>query len=243
MIGRIAWFVGLAGIGLLTAALQLDLSAARAPQIAPLVPEPLRAYAQQRIVEDAILGKKKAAVAEAQKLVRRRPMPAENLSLLAGAQAVAGNQQAALGTIQVAGRRGWREPAAQEAMLRLALAAGDRPEAARRYIALFVRSKKAGPLLTELGPAVFDGPDSSGRDTMTAIVVGAKRWHNGFLERGSQVMPPSAFAAIAADSIARGARFDCQNLETSIRTLLRRDAAAGERLRAAAQKRCPGAAR
>ncbi len=242
MIGRIVWFVGLAAVGLLTAVLQLDMAAAGTPQLAPLVPEPLRAYTQERIVADAVRSKNKAGLAEARKLVHRRPMPAENLTLLAAAQAVAGDEQAALGTIQVAGRRGWRDPAAQEVMLRLALAAGDRPEAARRYIALFVRSKQAGPLLAELGPAVFDGPDSSGRDTMTAIVVGAKRWQKGFLERGSQEMPPAAFAAIAADSMARGVRFDCQYLATSILTLLRRDAAAGESLRAAAQKHCPGVA-
>jgi hypothetical protein len=56
------------------------------------------------------------------------------------------------------------------------------------------------------------------------------------------LLPRAAFAAIAADSMARGAEFEFGILETSIRTLLRRDAAAGESLRSAAQERCRGIA-
>jgi hypothetical protein len=59
--------------------------------------------------------------------------------LLAVAQAKAGNAEAAGLAIQIAGQRGWREPVAQEAVLRLALGAGNKPEAARRYAALFLR--------------------------------------------------------------------------------------------------------
>ena len=33
---------------------------------------------------------------------------------------------------------------------------------------------------------------------MADIVAGGERWHENFLQRGPQVMPPAAFAAIAA---------------------------------------------
>ena len=240
MIGRIVWFVGLAAAALLTGALQLDMRARSAAAVAPAVPELLRDHAQVQITRKALMGKDPArALAEAETLVQRRPLPAENLTLLAAAQAKAGQVDAAARTIQVAGQRGWRDPAAQEAMMRLALAAGDRPEAARRYSALFLRGRTPDALLVEFGPAIFDGPDRSGRDTLVAIVVGGERWHPTFLRRGAKVVPPAAFAAIAADSMARGTAFDCKTLAISISELARRDEAAAAALKAASQARCP----
>lgn len=241
MIGRILWFTTLALAALLTVGLQLDLRARTAPGFAAVVPALLRDTAQTVVTRQALTGSDAAlALAEAQTLVVRRPLPAENLTLLAAAQAKAGDEEAALRTIQIAGRRGWREPVAQEAMLRLALANGDRPEAARRYAALFLRTATPDALLLELGPAVLGDGDGAARDTLVAIVVGGERWHSAFLRRGARVMPPAAFAAIAADSIARGARFDCSAVKVSLDTLGQRDAGAAATLRAAALGRCPG---
>jgi hypothetical protein len=240
MIARAIWFALLAAIAGLTAVLQFDKQAEASPATVRLVPEPLRNYAQTRVTTAALTnGTPQAALAEAERLVRRRPLPAEYLTLLAAAQAKAGQSDKALATIQLAGRRGWRVAAAQEAMLRLALANGDRPEAARRYAALFLNHSTPDALLLELGPAVLDGPDTAAQDTITAVVVGGERWHATFLRRGSRVMPPAAFAAIAEGSIARGVRFDCGVLKPSLDALKRRDASAAEGLRAAASKRCP----
>ncbi|MCM0000319.1 MAG: hypothetical protein NBV68_13115 [Erythrobacter sp.] len=240
MIGRIVWFVSLAGLALLTAGLQLDLLAARAPGLALLLPEPLRNASQTAITSAALAGNDSGrALAEAQRLVQRRPVPARSLVLLTVAQARAGKAEQAAKTIQVAARRGWREPLAQEAMLRLALAAGDKPEAARRYAALFLRTRTPDALLRELGPMVLDGPDKAARDTMVEIVVGGERWHTTFLRRGVRLMPPAAFAAIAEGSIARGVQFDCRVLKISVDSLTGRDDEAAATLRAAGMKRCP----
>lgn len=167
-------------------------------------------------------------------------MPAEYLTLLAVAQAKAGQAEAAGLTIQIAGQRGWREPVAQEAVLRLALGAGDKAEAARRYAALFLRSGTPDALLLELGPEVLDEPGGAGQQTMVDIVAGGERWYERFLQRGPQVMPPAAFAAITAESIKRGAAFDCEVLGQSIAAVQQRDAAAGAQLSAAAAGKCPG---
>mgnify|MGYP006158981793 CR=1 FL=1 len=95
MIGRIIWFAALAAIALLTAALQLDMQSKKAPGLAPLVPAPLRNEAQSQIVQTALTGEDtKLAVAEAERLVRRRPLPAESLTMLAVAQAKAGQMVA-----------------------------------------------------------------------------------------------------------------------------------------------------
>lgn len=240
MIGRIIWFTALTGIAALTTALQIDMQSRKMPALAAAVPAVLRDQAQQHIAREALSRSDPAkALAEVKTLVRRRPVPAEHLTLLAVAQANAGQGEAAVRTIQVAGRRGWREPAAQEAVLRLAIAAGDRPEAARRYAALFLRPATPDALLKELGPAVLDGPDRSGRDTLVAVVVGGERWHTTFLRRGAQVMPPRAFAAIASDSMARGVIFDCKALELTLRALGQRDSDAAATLRTAAANCCP----
>jgi hypothetical protein len=166
-------------------------------------------------------------------------MPARNLVLLAAGQARAGKAEQSAQTIQIAAQRGWREPLAQEAMLRLALAAGDKPEAARRYIALFLRSKTPNSLLIDLGPAVLGEGSSEGRAAMAAILAGAERWRSTFLQRGAQVIPPSAFSAIMVDSLERGVTFDCAMLGRSIKQVSQRDAAAATPIAAAAARQCP----
>lgn len=240
MIGRIVWFAAVAAIGLLTAALQFDLRARSAPEVASLVPAPLRNYAQVQIAQQAMAGSDAAlALAEAERLVTRRPVPAEYLTLLAAAQFKANQPEAGARTIQIAGQRGWRDPVAQEAVMRIALVAGDKPEAARRYAALFLREDAPEALLQTFGPQVLDDADGLGQRTFVAIVVGGDRWHATFLRRGARLMPPKAFSAIATESMARGAAFDCKALGTSIGVLTRRDAEAAANLLAASQERCP----
>lgn len=240
MIGRIVWFVSLAGIALLTAGLQLDLLAARTQSLVPLVPEPLRNASQTAVTSAALAGSDSGrALAEAERLVQRRPVPARNLVLLAIAQAKAGKAEQAPKTIQVAARRGWREPIAQEAMLRLALAAGDKPEAARRYAALFRREATPDALLVELGPQVLGEPGGAGRSTVAGIIAGADRWHRMFLQRGARVMPVDAFAEIVATAADRGAQFDCAALNNTAKGVRQRDGAAATQLAAVIARRCP----
>lgn len=239
MIGRVIWFAAIAAIAALTAAAQLDREAVKQPALASLVPEPMRGYAQARITTAALQGEDAdAALAEARKLVQRRPIPAEHLTMLAAAQLKAGQPEAASLTVQLAAHRGWREPLAQEIMLRFALEADDTAEAARRYAALFVRDGTSNELLIEVGEQVLSGKDSAGRDTMVEIVSGTDRWHSHFMRRGVQVMPPAAFAEITVRSMERGASFDCAALAQAIKGTVRRDQAAGEALRSGARSRC-----
>ncbi len=245
MIGRIAWIAAWLAMAAITTAVQIDKQSEVNPELAPLVPGPFRAFAQTHIAAMAAEGEDAAlAIEEAQRLIRRRPIPAEYLTILAIAQTKAGRPQAAGLAIQIAGQRGWREPLAQEAVLRLALASGDKAEAARRYSALFLHPGTPNSLLQELGPQVLSGSDSTGRDTLTDIVVGGKRWHSQFLGRGMQVLPPQDFAQIVTISMRDGATFDCTALGRSIKGLAQRDAAASSQLAAAAAaERCPELAR
>ncbi len=239
MIGRIIWTAALLGIGAVTAALQLDFEAGGTPSLAPIVPAPLRSYAQTQVAVAALQGDDPAAgLAAAEALVRRRPMPAENLAILAAAQAKAGDLEAAGLTIQIAGQRGWREPLAQEAVLRLALDAGDQPEAARRYAALFRSQATPDSLLISLAPEVFGEPRGPAQETFATVIAAAPRWQEQFLQRGAQVMPPQVFAEIAAMALERRAEFPCVTLTRALEALRQRDAAAATRLAGPATRRC-----
>ncbi|OBV11190.1 hypothetical protein [Erythrobacter dokdonensis] len=240
MIGRLTWLASLLAFAVLTAFLQIDRQADMTPSLAPTIPQPLRNYAQPRIAAAAAESTDTAkALEEAKRLVRRRPVPAEHLTLLAVAQTKAGQAEQAGMTIQIAAQRGWREPIAQEAVLRLALAAGDEPEAARRFAALFLRRATPNGLLQELAPAVLDQTNGPGQRTLVDIINGTDRWHNTFLRRGIQVMTPAAFADIATASMARGTQFDCAILSQTLKALRQTDAASADRVADAALEDCP----
>lgn len=243
MIGRIVWLASLLALALVTTFVQLDRQSEATPALAEIVPEPLRGYAQARIAGIAAEGDDAAlALAETRRLVRRRPVPAENLTLLALAQTKAGDIEQAGLTVQIAAQRGWREPLAQEAVMRLALAAGDKPEAARRYTALFLRASTPNELLREVGPAVLEETGGPGQITLVDIISGTDRWNEMYLRRGVKVMSPSAFADVTEAAIGRGVRFDCGVLTQVLKALGQADAAAAERVRAAARGQCPGLA-
>lgn len=240
MIGRIIWWASLLAAALVTIGLQFDKQSEVTPALASLVPAPLRNYAQTQIAADAVdKADPKSALFEAERLVRRRPVPAEYLSLLAVAQVKAGQPEQSGLTIQIAGQRGWRQPVAQEAVLRLALNAGDKAEAARRYAALFLRAGTPDALLIELGPQIFDTPGGPAEQTLVDIVAGGERWHSQFLRRGAAVMPPAAFSAVTRETMKRGALYDCALLAQAVRALSSRDPVAGQTLAAAAAENCP----
>lgn len=239
MIGRVIWFAAILGLAVATAGVQLDRQVRRTPQIASAVPEPFRSAAQFEIARAALEGDDpEYAVAEARRLVLRRPMPSEHLTILAIASIKAGRPEAGAETIQYAARRGWRDPLAQEGMLRLAIAADDIPEAALRYTALMLSEDSDDAFLTEFAPRIFAETGGAGQQIMVDTLVSTDRWPTTFIRRGGRVMPPAIFVDIVAASIARGVRYDCKVLQQAIRPMSRRDADAAARLAAAAEKQC-----
>ncbi|MEO0908487.1 MAG: hypothetical protein AAFY07_13280 [Pseudomonadota bacterium] len=239
MIIRLAWFATLAAIAAVTFALQLDRQARKTPSIATSVPQSVRSSAQLPVAAYALQGEDTAeALAQAELLVRRRPMPAEHLRVLAQAQFAAGNLEEGGLTIQYAAQRGWRDMLAQESMLRIALNAGDEAEAARRYAALFVNQATKDDLLIELGRSVLAQPGGPGRETMSVIVAGADRWHRKFLRRAWRVMPADAFVEILTLSATRGAVYECDQLQLGVRSITARDADAAEKLNQLIESQC-----
>ncbi|MEM1050677.1 MAG: hypothetical protein AAGI28_01145 [Pseudomonadota bacterium] len=239
MIARVIWFVILLGAACVTAGVQLDRQVRKTPELAAYVPELFRSASQPRIAALSIdSGIAKDGVTQAQTLVRRRPMPAQHLRLLAQAQFAADEAEASSLTIQYAAQRGWRDRLAQEAMMQLALAAGDRSEATKRFAALFLINGTDRGLLEEAAGEVLGEPGGQERTLYAEIVSGGQRWHSTFLRRGARVLPPDAFVEILEKGIASGAGFRCSDLKQALRLMAGRNKNADGRLTALLNDQC-----
>ncbi|WP_234033010.1 tetratricopeptide repeat protein [Erythrobacter rubeus] len=237
--GRLVWFMSLALLAALTISVQLDRQSAIAPHFADLTPEPVRSFAQAQIAARALAGEDpQEALQETRKLVARRPLPAEPLRMLAQAQIQSGQSSEGLTTIQIAAQRGWRDPAAQEAMLRVAIAAGDEREAARRYVALLVRRGTSDDLLQEFGEILFSNSHGLATQTLAGIVASSDRWRPVFLRRGMRVLPATSIAGVIAQSAEAGAAFDCALLRQTVQALERMDKQAHPELHEVVRIQC-----
>lgn len=233
MISRALWIIAVIAIAIVTASVQLDRQARIAPGLASSVPEPFRAFAQRHMTADALLAQDEVlALKEAQQLVARRPMPAEHLRMLSLAQFAAGKSDQSVYTIQLAARRGWRDQPSQSTMLRLALAAGDEAEAARRYAALFSQGGVDESELKGLGDLVFGEGSEEARVQLAQVVTGASRWQRIYLRKGPSVLPPEAFIDVTRRVTQAGVRFECEGKARAVQRLSRIDKAASEALQA-----------
>lgn len=212
------WAIFLLGIAAITTAAQLDRQSRINPELAVYVPAPFRGFAQEHITFDAVRRSKgPESLRQARKLVTRRPLPAEHLRLLALAEGLNGKPDRSVLAIQEAGQRGWRDPAVQETMLRLALANNDRGEAVRRYTALIANPQTPEELLRELGPLALSTQQA--RADFAAILAPAERWHRLFLRRGVTTLPPENADEVIYQAIGRNADFPCSELRQAERVI------------------------
>lgn len=239
MIARVLWIGAMIVLAAVTSYAQLDRQSRYSPELAAGVPAPFRGFAQGHVTAAALNGKDaERALAEVKRLVETRPIPAEHLRLLATAQIMAGDNDAAARTIQIAAKRGWRDPQAQEAMLRIAHAAGDKAEAARRFAALLQNPASKDEGLANLGALVFADAEGTARKTLADLLADGVRWQSKFLGRGAQAIPAAAFVAIIEDSSNRGAKFDCPQLEGAANALILRNGEAAKALDRIVAKQC-----
>lgn len=242
MIGRVIWIALILGAAAVTSYAQLDRQARYSPALAANVPDAFRAFAQTHVTVSALQGKNpEAALQEAKRLVERRPVPAEHLRLLALAHYEAGTPNQAAVAIQLAAKRGWRDLPAQEAMLRLALEAGDGAEAARRYAAILQNNAGSNDVLIDLGEQVFSGDEENAeaaRLTMTTLLASGARWQSRFIDRGARSLPPDAFVEILGEALKRGASMDCARLGRAADAIENSDGDASTTLRQLASENC-----
>ena len=234
MMGRSLWVVAVLAVAVATTGIQLDRKPRYVPTMASAVPEPFRAFAQRHIATQALLDKKRElALAEARRLVARRPMPAAHLRLLSIAEFEAGNVEQGGYLIQLAARRGWRDRPAQHSMFQLALAAGDQGEAARRFAALFVRPSEEEAELRALADGLFSEDSEEARAVFAQIVAGAERWQGAYLRKAPVVLPSDALIDVTSRASKAGGVFDCIEGSRSVERLAKREPATAQAFRRA----------
>lgn len=218
---RIAWTTMLGVLALLAVLAQLDRTARFAPAISASIPAPMRGFAQQRLTEGAIIaGDAERSMALARHLVRIRPAPAEHLSLLARAELLSGNQDAALAALQEAGMRGWRDPVSQRAMAEAALASGSYEVAAQRIAALLATGaferQEVEPMVVRLAQS------SGGRSALAQAMAAGGYWQRNFVGPAASYLPPEHFAELIALAQQYGAALSCDHLQAAAQRFERR---------------------
>ncbi len=147
---RALWWLALAGVAAVTVMAEVDRASARHPELAAFVPAPFRGFAQPTVAMLSLAaGRTAAAREESRALVRRRPIPAENLYALALANLAAGDTVGYARAFEVATTRGWRAVPIQIDAAQSAIAHGDASAAALRIAAAWAVDAQ-NPALPEL---------------------------------------------------------------------------------------------
>lgn len=211
MIGRLVWWSVLSLVALMTVMAQLDRAARFSPTLAPLVPAAFAGFAAERNAQAAVLAQEPdLALASTRALIARRPLPSEHLSLLAQAQLQAGEEQAAIATLEAATQRGWRDPLAQLAAAQAALADGAHDAAALRLNALFATGALPAQSMALLANLLAS---ETGREAFAKRMALGARWPDNLLNPASLTIAPSDLAPTLALAQEQGAGLNCAALQ------------------------------
>ena len=132
------WIASIAAVSVCVIGVQLDTASLRHPGIARIVPPVFSHYALQTLTAEAIAGKQTdAAYAGAIAMVRRNPVSAEPLAILAIAASLAQRFDVAENAYVLGQGRGWREQAIQRFAAMTAIRSGNPEIAGYRLAALW----------------------------------------------------------------------------------------------------------
>jgi hypothetical protein len=217
---RWVWRIALALVAIVAMGAQLDRASYLRPELAIVVPGPFRSFAQPTVALLALAtGHSATAAKETQRLVRRRPIPAEHLFALAMADARNGRPLGFAAAFRAASTRGWRFPPLQVAAAQSALATGDVKAAANRVAALWAEDP-ANASVAPLTTALLEAP--GGPEAFAVPLAQTHVWSANFVARAAGfASPANALRAVVAARQA-GARFDCAALERLNQTLTSR---------------------
>ncbi len=205
------WRVLLALLAVVAVGAELDHASGTRPQLAIVVPEVFRSTAQATIANLALTGKDSAtARAEARRLVRRRPMPAEHLFTLAVADLRDKRPHAFTSDFRTASTRGWRYAPLQVAAAQGALQNGDLAGAANRIAALWA-SAMENPSTAPLTTALLAKP--GGPEAFAVPLSQTHVWSSNFLASAAALVSPPALVRTVESAQRRGAKFDCDAIE------------------------------
>ena len=182
--------------------------------------KPFRSFAQETTALIALTaGDSAAARDEAQRLVRRRPMPAEHLFALGLAEMRSGHPQAFAADFRAASTRGWRFSPLQVTAAQAALANGDVKGSANRVAALWA-ADSGNPLLPGLTKSLLAA--SGGPEAFAVPLAQTRVWSDNFLGAVPSLVEPSVALRTVLSARREGAHFDCAALETFEQSLAAR---------------------
>jgi len=216
MIARLAWWGVLAVIGVAATFAQIDRSSRFNPQLAALVPPAFSGFAAEQRTRQAIAAQQpERALAEAEALVARRPLPAEHLGMLAVAAAMNERTDQSIAAIEAASLRGWRSPIIQQAVAEAALEQGAHDIAAQRITALFATGKLRDAAL-DLARRLLATPE--GQAAFARRFAAPGHWQENALQSLAGTVPAEDLSATLALAAEQGAVFDCSRLARVIQS-------------------------
>lgn len=153
-----AWYLAFAVAAFMAVGVELDRQGRFDLRVAEMVPEPFQGDALENLTKHALESNDNSqGEALARKLVERRPIPAESLSLYSNGLLVNGNERAGLAALQAAAGRGWRDRFVQRAVIISALQQGTPQIAADRVVGLW-RLGERSEWLKDLTRATLEAP-------------------------------------------------------------------------------------
>lgn len=203
-----------------TSAVQLDFATRTRQDLVPFVPKLFRSFSQNYMVLAAANSENAGeALKVAKELVRRRPMPAESLSLYAVIAGMHQNLTLSSKALTLAAERGWRDPLAQRATLISAVASKNWTAAAQRLDAL-ERTGQSGP--EEQQQLAKIAGNEQGRAALANRLVSRRNWMNRFLGQGASALNPTDFSDIVRRVVSQNPEIDCATLSRAATTLAAR---------------------
>lgn len=219
----VIWLAALAALGALAIGAQLDRQSRTVPSMAAGVPAPFRSFALEPLAYTASTQNQPVqALKLAHKLLRTRPLPAENLRLFAQTSIAAGDPATASRAMTLAGQRGWRDPFTQLVMAAAASDSGNLQVAAQRLVALYStdqRSKQADVLMVRLLQS------ADGREIIASMMIDDPNWVDSLLTLSLKDVGPDTLADLLARAERHGAGISCGKLQNAARRLHRSGAA------------------
>lgn len=217
---KLIWYAMLTIAAIVVVGVGMDRASRKNPGLLNTVPGPFRSFALEGFVKRSIAhGDAANTLAQAEALVRKRPIPSENLSALAVVEQAAGDDAASSRVLAVAASRGWRDPMVQYSLVFAGAPSGAWDMAAQRLAALWAVSENRAllhPASKELTRSV------QGRAALADVLAENVPANNAILTWLSGAVPVEQAGALVSKAIRGGARFNCQSLADLATTLANR---------------------
>lgn len=203
-----SWFAFVAVIIVAAIGTQMDREGHLSLRVARMVPVVFQGSALDTLAMDAIRRKDRyEGEVLSRRLIHRRPIPAESLSLYARALAASGKEVASAAALQSAAGRGWRDRFVQRAVIVSALQQGDNEVAVNRIIGLW-RIGERDAWLKEVTQASLMSP--AGVRKMRQTFIPRERFvDTNFFIWASSDLPLSTASQLGTAMRSQNGEFDC----------------------------------